>query len=62
MSLTPTLVLGLSGNLQFFGYYHSPVEYADKLQLMLYEIRAVWGWCMLGTNTILTGAMIWKIA
>lgn len=31
------------------------------MQEVAFEINAAWGWCMLGINTTLTTAMIWKI-
>lgn len=54
-------VLGLSGNFLNFSFYHNALEYTGHLQAITYQIYSVWGWCMLATNTFLTGAMIWRI-
>ena len=59
--LSKILVLGLSGNFQYLAYYRHQTEFQHSLVEVTFEINVLWGWCMLGINTLLSGGMIWKI-
>ncbi|KAI0791543.1 hypothetical protein BC629DRAFT_1593144 [Irpex lacteus] len=54
-------ILGLIGNFMNFALYSDAQLYHDKLETVSFTISAAWGWCMFGTNTIMTGAIIGKI-
>ena len=57
----PLVVLGISGDCMYLGFYHSAVRYNEHYKLMAFRVFSAWAWCMLGVNTVFTGLMIWKI-
>jgi len=54
-------LLGFSGDFQYLFSYRGSTNDFNSLLQVAFRITSIWGWCMLGLNTVLTGAIIGKI-
>ncbi|KIP09943.1 hypothetical protein PHLGIDRAFT_115926 [Phlebiopsis gigantea 11061_1 CR5-6] len=54
-------MLGFSGDFQILAFYRDATAFSDHIEDIACQINAAWGWCMLGINTFLSGAMTAKI-
>ncbi|GJE86368.1 hypothetical protein PsYK624_024480 [Phanerochaete sordida] len=61
-AVAATAMVGFASAFQNLAFYRSAAAYVAHLEAATFAVNVAWAWLMLGTNTLLTGAVVGRIA